>query len=222
MVDLPLIRGTFLINMKSPLLFRLGLLLLCPLALHAADPSTPIAKKLRGAPIDSGSNPSSAITLFSTNGTAHLVSRDLKIHGETIPLIGFDRLSSFTFEPGDDLLAPSSDKVKIATEKTEALIPKSIKELDRKKVAIRGFMLPLRVDQGKVQELLIMKDQSMCCFGTVPKINEWIGVKVSGAGVKPVLDEPVTIMGTLHVGELRERNYLVSIYRLDGIEIVSE
>jgi hypothetical protein len=201
--------------MKSRLLF-----LLCSVAVHAASPTNSISKKLRGAPINSSAP--AAISLFTTNSIAHLVSKDLKVHGEIVPLIGFDKLSSFTFEPGDELLAPSSAQVKQATEKTEALIPQSIKELNNKRVAIRGFMLPLRVDQGKVQELLIMKDQSMCCFGTSPKINEWIGVKVTGAGVKPILDEPVTMLGTLHVGELREGNYLVSIYRLDGLEIVPE
>ena len=77
-------------------------------------------------------------------------------------------------------------------------------------------MLPLKVEGGVVTELLIMRDQSMCCYGAVPKIHEWVSVKMTGAGVKPIMDQPVTLFGTLRVGEMRENGYLVGIYRMDG------
>ena len=56
----------------------------------------------------------------------------------------------------------------------------------------------------------------MCCYGTVPKINEWVSVKMAGGGVKPVMDQAVTLYGKLHVGEMRENGYLIGIYSLDG------
>ena len=56
-------------------------------------------------------------------------------------------------------------------------------------------MLPLKVEQGLVTEMLIMKDQSMCCYGTSPKITEWVSVKMAGKGVKPIMDQPVTLRG---------------------------
>ena len=77
-------------------------------------------------------------------------------------------------------------------------------------------MLPLKVEGGLITELLIMRDQSMCCYGTVPKINEWVSVKMTGKGVKPIMDQAVTLYGKLHVGEIRENGYLVGIYQLDG------
>src|SRR5687767_7386805 len=95
-------------------------------------------------------------------------------------------------------------------------IPAHVMALDNQRVAVTGFMLPLKVSGGYVTEMLIMKDQSMCCYGTVPRINEWVSVKMVGDGVKPVMDEPVTLLGTLHVGEMRENGYLVGIYSLDG------
>ena len=85
-----------------------------------------------------------------------------------------------------------------------------------KPVALKGFMLPLKVEGGLVTELLIMRDQSMCCYGVQPKINEWVSVKMSRAGVKPIMDQPVTLFGKLHVGEMRENGYLVGIYSMDG------
>jgi hypothetical protein len=77
-------------------------------------------------------------------------------------------------------------------------------------------MLPLKVEGGLVTELLIMKDQSMCCYGSTPKLNEWVSIKMIGAGVKAIMDQPVTLFGRLHVGEMRENGYLVGIYNMDG------
>jgi hypothetical protein len=115
------------------------------------------------------------------------------------------------------LLAPP-DKEKEAEEKTREQIPQKIHELDGKKAAVMGFMLPLKVnpESGLVTEFLIMRDQSACCYGSVPKINEWISVTMTDKGVRPMMDQPVTIYGRLHVGATRENGYLVGIYRLDG------
>jgi hypothetical protein len=129
--------------------------------------------------------------------------------------VGFDQLASYAFEVTDDLLEAKGDPGEL-TEKTNRQIPETIRKLDQQSVAVKGYMLPLKVEQGAVTEFLLMRDQSMCCFGTVPKINEWVSVKTIGKGVKPVMDEPVTIFGRLHVGEMRENGYLVGIYRMDG------
>lgn len=131
---------------------------------------------------------------------------------------GFEKLSGYAFEVSDDLLGPITNEIAAATatEKTAGLIPQPIHALNRQQVAIKGFMLPLKVEGGVVTELLIMKDQSMCCYGTMPKINEWVSVKMRDKGVKPLMDQPVTLFGTLHVGETRENGYLLGIYRLDG------
>ena len=59
----------------------------------------------------------------------------------------------------------------------------------------------------------------MCCYGKVPKITEWVSVKMTDKGVKAVIDQPITIHGKLYVGEMRENGYLVGIYRMDGDSI---
>ena len=110
----------------------------------------------------------------------------------------------------------ATENVEAVTEKTNGIIPENVRKLNASSVAVKGYMLPLKVEEGQVTEFLLMRDQSMCCFGTVPKINEWVSVKTIGSGVKPIMDEPVTIFGKLHVGEIRENGYLVGIYRMDG------
>ncbi|MBI4664007.1 MAG: DUF3299 domain-containing protein [Verrucomicrobia bacterium] len=127
--------------------------------------------------------------------------------------VTFDKLASFTFEIPDE--QPMTNAV-VQPSKSEEQIPPPIKALDQRKVALKGFMLPLRVESGLVTELLIMRDQSMCCYGTVPKITEWVSVKMSNKGVKAIMDQPVTIFGKLRVGEMRENGYLVGIYAMDG------
>jgi hypothetical protein len=139
-------------------------------------------------------------------GTTNLVAEPAFVNGYL--QVGFDKLSAFHYIMPDEVSAtnqPPADQ-----------FPPPIKALDQKPIALRGFMLPLKVDQGLVTEMLIMKDQSMCCFGTSPKINEWVSVKMNEKGVKPVMDQPVTLFGKLKVGEMRENGYLVGIYEMMG------
>ena len=182
-----------------------------------------------------------SISTVNTNSFAEEVSESLASNGETNlpetnfieleqtveelpPLpdeiegyktVTFDKLASFAYEVPLD---PVTNKVELV--KLNSQIPEVIKKFDKKSVAIRGFMLPLKVENGKVTELLIMRDQSMCCFGTVPKINEWISIKMEGDGVDPIMDQAVTLMGQLMVGEVLENEYLVGIYEMLGDKMI--
>ena len=127
--------------------------------------------------------------------------------------VGFDVLATFKYEVPED--APAT-KTNAPAADPDTQIPATVKAFSGKKVAVKGFMLPLKVQGGLVTELLLMRDQSMCCFGTVPKINEWIAVKMTSSGIKPVMDQAVTLYGTLKVGAMRENGYLVGIYQMDG------
>ena len=131
-------------------------------------------------------------------------------------MLGFDKLSAFNFEVSDDILQSGSTNAVQVAAKTAEQIPQSVRDYNNKRISLKGFMLPLKVEGGKVTEMLIMRDQSMCCYGSVPKINEWVSVRMVGAGVKPIMDQAVTLYGRLHVGEMRENGYLVGIYKMDG------
>ncbi|MEC8928810.1 MAG: DUF3299 domain-containing protein [Verrucomicrobiota bacterium] len=137
-----------------------------------------------------------------------------KIDGYAV--VDFKQLAGFKYEVPDD---PITDpKAKDILEKNE--IPKPIKKLDKKKIAVTGYMLPLRVENGKITEFLVLRDQSLCCTGAVPKINEWINVRMpKGRGVKPLMDVRVTFFGVFKVGEVLENGYLVGIYEMDGHKI---
>lgn len=128
-------------------------------------------------------------------------------------VVGFDTLSTFKYDVPED----SGSKTNApAASDPDNQIPANVKSFNGRRVALKGFMLPLKVEGGLVTELLLMRDQSMCCYGSVPKINEWVAVKMTSAGIKPVMDQAVTMYGTIKIGAMRENGYLVGIYQMDG------
>jgi len=137
--------------------------------------------------------------------------------GVDYSMVGFDRLASYNFQVDE---APFTNQP--AADKANDQIPAPVKSLNQQKVTIKGFMLPLKVSEGAVTEFLIMKDQSMCCYGTVPKITEWVSVKMNGHGVKSIMDQPVSVEGTLRVGAMRENGYLIGIYQMDGEKLIAD
>jgi len=131
-------------------------------------------------------------------------------------VVGFDKLASYNYDIPDETPAVRAAAAVGEAPANKDQIPDSVRALNGKKIALKGFMLPLKVEGGLITELLIMRDQSACCYGTTPKINEWVSVKMTGKGVKPIMDIPIVLMGKLQVGEMRENGYLVGIYAMDG------
>ena len=132
--------------------------------------------------------------------------------------VGFEKLATFDFTLTDALVkgAPQDG---VASAPPARQIPEDIRKLDGQRVGIRGFLLPVKMDDGLVVEFLLMRDRSFCCYGAPPKINQWITVHLNGRGVKPVMDQVITVYGTLHVAEMRENGFLVGIYALNADKI---
>jgi hypothetical protein len=166
-----------------------------------------VAQQIRGTPIGSPIAGQPVVTL-PADATNAPTSETKDGYLQT----GFDKLSGFlarvVFEANSN--SPSAYEPRLATP-----IPDSIKALDGRKVSVGGFMLPLQVQEGRVTEFILLKNQMMCCYGKPPVINEWIRVKMS-TGVKPAMDQTITVFGTLHVTEYKENSQMLGLYRLDG------
>jgi hypothetical protein len=128
--------------------------------------------------------------------------------------LSFAHLSSFPFSVTEDMVDSQSDPTGVASNVLQQ-IPDFIRSFSNKKIAITGFMLPVRLDGKYVSEFLVLKDRSACCYGKTPRINEWIIAHAKGVNTKPVLDVPVTALGTFHVGAQLENGALAAIYELD-------
>ena len=169
------------------------------------EPIRPVAAPARGEPIQALKPVAPAAVEKSTPAAAEATNG-------AFATVGFDKLSAFKYDVPEDAGATNSAALKDPDQQ----IPAEVKAYNGRRVSLKGFMLPLKVEGGLVTELLIMRDQSMCCYGAVPKINEWVSVKMTSKGVKPVMDQAVTLQGTLKVGAIRENGYLVGIYQMDG------
>jgi len=174
----------------------------------AAEPAVTAAPVAAGA--ESGSSPAVA-NPGTGDAKATAVAEGAGTAADPMA-VTFDKLASFSYAIPEGPV----DTNTVAQAEAPQQIPAGIRALNERFISLKGFMLPLKVEKGLVTELLIMRDQSMCCYGTVPKINEWVSVKMVGEGVKPVMDQAVTLFGKLKVGEMYENGYLVGIYALDG------
>lgn len=133
--------------------------------------------------------------------------------------VGFDQLSGFPFEVTEQMVDTPTNAA-AASLKTLAQIPDAIKALNEKEVSVRGFMLPMSFQGELATDFLILRNQSMCCYGVIPIITEWVNVRMIGKGVKPIMDQPVTVSGRFHVGDVRENGSLVGIYSLDAEQLI--
>ena len=101
-------------------------------------------------------------------------------------------------------------------------IPKRVRELDGKRVALTGFMLPVTLHNHQVTAFLLMRTQNTCCFGIAPLLNEVVEVTRMEAPARILMDTPITVVGRLHVRERWGSGFLCSIYQLDEEQITQE
>ena len=101
-----------------------------------------------------------------------------------------------------------------------ARVPKQVRSLSGKQVAIEGFMVPTVVDEENlVKEFLLMPDLLSCCFGQAPEANGWV-VARSESGVEVTMDRVIRILGRLTVEERWDEEFFVGLYHLQCEEFI--
>ena len=136
---------------------------------------------------------------FRTNATGHLLG-------------SFAMLSGFKCDTYTEIEPPHRYPVV----KLRDRIPDYIRPIDGRRVAVTGFMLPLRTSAKGCTDLLLVRDQASCCFGATPKMNHWIRVTAPDPGLRVVTGRPITVLGTLRVGPFVENGSITSIYEMSG------
>jgi hypothetical protein len=127
-------------------------------------------------------------------------------------LVDFMRLSDFKVEAAafDPNVKPEA-----ALAAVDQQIPAAIKQLNGRRVQVTGFMLPVKMEGQLVSEFLLMRDQMMCCYGVIPRLNDWIVVRPA----KPVRyepDVPIHFRGKFQVQAMQEQGFITGIYMLEG------
>lgn len=105
-------------------------------------------------------------------------------------------------------------------------IPKEITGLNGKKLAIKGFIIPLANSGSRVNEFLFADELVSCLFCAMLGYDQWILVKtVNPKGFKisdDQYEEPVTIYGTLQLGPFYEDGQFTCLYRLKAEGFIPE
>ena len=96
-------------------------------------------------------------------------------------------------------------------------IPEPVMVLNGEVVQVTGFMLPVDFDEGRVNSFLLMNSRLACCFGVMPRENEFIYVEMPGGKTtKFMTDMPVMVAGKLLIGG---NNLVGSLYTMDAYSI---
>ena len=156
-------------------------------------------------------------SLFAVD-TAEVVAAPTEMIGDYLR-VPFGFLGDYWLDEPDWKQLADSEYIAALSYDTE--IPNEVKQIDEKKVAITGFMLPIDVDKGKVKRFLLLKSTMSCCFGVAPRINEVVYVESSKKQkIQAVMDMPITVFGKLSVGQqFREDLMLVGVYQLELDEV---
>ena len=125
--------------------------------------------------------------------------------------VHFSQLAGFKYRPPSQPV-PAGEALPDAL----AQVPELIRGLDGRKVVLSGFMLPLKLENGFATEFFLLSNSSLCCYGIVPEMNEWIHVRMRAEGLPAVQDVPVFLAGKLQVKARWEAGYLTGSYEMEG------
>ena len=131
--------------------------------------------------------------------------------------LAYSTLTEFPYEIDWEL-----DGVEFDFSAYASRVPKKIRNLSGKTVAMEGFMVPTVVDeQNRVKEFLLMPDQLSCCFGQAPEANGWV-VARSEEGVDVAMDRVIRVLGTLTVQERWDEEFFVGLYHVECDEMIHD
>lgn len=130
----------------------------------------------------------------------------------------------FNYKPPVDVEHPDGNITKGT--KTPMKIPPQIQALNGKKVAIKGFVIPLANSEGQATKEFLFADELVSClFCAMLGYDQWmIGntADPKGFDIKDEqFEEPIIIYGTFDVGPKFEDGEFTGLYRVkaDGFEV---
>jgi hypothetical protein len=115
------------------------------------------------------------------------------------------------------------DDIKLEMQKGEPFEPgrltPRVRELERQRVRIRGYILPSFQQSGLTQFVLV-RDNQECCFGPGAALHDCVVVRMRPGRSAEFSIRPVAVVGLFRVEELRgpDGRHL-AIYALDGEQV---
>ncbi len=132
----------------------------------------------------------------------------LLIPSKTFKAEGTEKALRVSFDDVDLLKVLNMDPV---IPEAPGMMPDWLKQLDGKRIRIRGFMIP-PFSETDVRAFTLARDTQLCCFGRNPLPYDLIDVFLKeGAETEYIELRPFDVVGVFHIGEEIEPGYLYSI-----------
>jgi hypothetical protein len=97
-------------------------------------------------------------------------------------------------------------------------IPSDVLRLDGCRFKTMGYMIPL--DQAEsISEFALVPSLFACCFGQPPQIQHTIVVHCPKSKALSYFPDELVVEGTLHVKEVRDSGFIVSIFQMDATSV---
>jgi hypothetical protein len=155
-------------------------------------------------------------------GAAALASEEAVVSAERAaamraqyPYARFSTLSDF------EVPALAEDVFKLsphaATSRKDQILtlPEAVKALAGHNVSVRGYMLPVDLDGGRVTSFLLTSSIDSCHFGMIGQANEWIMVTMAPGRYVPFPKSvPITVFGRLSVAPRMAGGGLSGLYEM--------
>jgi len=108
------------------------------------------------------------------------------------------------------------------TPEAPELMPDWLKNLDGKRIRIRGFMYPPFQQTGN-EYFMLARDNQICCFGKNPKIYDLFPVIMrEGVTADYILNRPFDVVGVFHINAESFDGELERIYTIDDAIIIDK
>tara|TARA_R110002072_G_scaffold302603_1_gene486595 strand:+ start:35720 stop:36676 length:957 start_codon:yes stop_codon:yes gene_type:complete len=111
---------------------------------------------------------------------------------------GPEKALRVSFDDFDLLKVLNMDPV---TEDAPSRMPKWLKDLDGKRIRVRGFMFPPFEDEN-IRAFTLARDNQICCFGRNPLVYDLVDVFMrKGESTDYIQNRPFDVIGVFHIGD---------------------
>lgn len=138
-------------------------------------------------------------------------TRKFRMEGENSLRISYDDLDLLKVL-GMDEVKPGADKY----------FPDWLKQLDGKRVVLRGFMYPPYSETG-IKRFAFARDNQICCFGRNPKIYDLFLVTLKmGVTTNYIANRPFDVAGTFYIDPVDEDGELLQMYEIRDAVVIDK
>lgn len=125
----------------------------------------------------------------------------------------------------DEPMDVTFDDIKLGLKKDEKFersdLTDRVKELHKKELRIRGYILPASVFKQKgIKQFVLVRDNMECCFGPGAAIYDCIMIEMTSGNSADFTTRPVAVEGTFTIKEYEDFDgNLLAIYHMHADKV---